>query len=125
MFEKIKENPKSIIFVIALVLTIANTLFEGNTIITTLGALFTSIYGLDIKNFMKGSIDGFCDNNTKEENEDNIKSNDDIESSEVVNEGIINKTGTQPSSPNYPISKDELEENDFDLSDETSDEGGA
>ena len=70
MFEKIKENPKSIIFVIALVLTIANTLFEGNTIITTLGAVFSGIVGLDTKNFMKGSIDGFCDNDTKDESND-------------------------------------------------------
>nr|WP_302577959.1 hypothetical protein [Methanobrevibacter arboriphilus] len=63
-------------------------------------------------------------NRPKAENEENIKDNGDIESSEE-NNIIDGKTGTQPLSPKYEISKEELEENDFDLSEETSDEGGA
>lgn len=91
MLEKIKENPKSIIFTVALVLTIASVLFEENTIVSTALALFTAIFGLDIKNFMQGAVEEATSKKTEENVEDIIANGDDESSEEnqVSNEDTL------------------------------------
>lgn len=57
MFEKIKENPKSLAFTMALVLTILSIVFQENELISTVLALITSYIGLKVENFYKGPVE--------------------------------------------------------------------
>lgn len=66
MFEKIKENPKSLAFTMALVLTILSIVFQENELISAILALITSYAGLEVKNFYKGPIE----NTNKDKNLD-------------------------------------------------------
>lgn len=52
----IKENPKSLIFTAAVIITIASSIYGNNQILSVLEILFVSVTGLSVKNYMQGAV---------------------------------------------------------------------
>lgn len=122
LIEYIKENPRKISFtifigfiaILGIIETFGTQIGIPENIIGYAVIISSIVAGLTGKSWK----DYFKFDKNKEENEENIIANGDFES-----ESLDYKTGTQPLSPNYQISKENLDEDDFELAEETSDEG--
>ena len=53
----VKENPKSLLFIVAVIITVGQVLFPLNPTLVLAGTLFTAITGLNVQNFLQGPID--------------------------------------------------------------------